>query len=251
MQTIIRYLKVFLFVSVSATCMAHSVAARQGVAHDAKDSPQPQVLAPGWSGELTYPPPEPGTYVLPKIKRAGDGEVLLDDGRAARLSDYMGDKHVLLSFVYTHCSDENGCPLATFVLHTIKSKLKKHPEVAGHLRLLSLSFDPVQDTPEVMREYGESFTGTGAEWQFMTTASTGKLAPILESYGQYVIPEVNEQGEETGQFAHILKVYLIDRQGWVRNIYSVSFLHADVLLADIKTLIMGEDPGAREKHSRL
>ena len=200
-----------------------------------------QVLAPGWGGKLGYEPPAPGSYELPRISRSVGGKVLMDSGEAVRLEDYIGDKHVVLSFVYTHCSDENGCPLATFVLHTIKNKLRDHPEIAPHLRLISLSFDPVQDTPEVMRRYGSHYDAGDVEWRFMTTKSRRELAPILDGYGQYVIPEIDEDGRETGGFAHILKVYLIDREGWVRNIYSVSFLHAEVLLADVKTLIAERD----------
>lgn len=211
----------------------------------ARADDKPQVLAPGWGGKLNYEPPKPGTYALPKILRSVGGEVLLDDGKPARLEDYVGDKNVVLSFVYTHCSDENGCPLATFVLHTIKSKLKEHPEIAPHLRLISLSFDPIQDTPEVMRRYGSHYNAGDLEWHFMTTKSQRELDPILRGFGQYVIPEIDESGEETGQFAHILKVYLIDREGWVRNIYSVSFLHAEVLIADIQTLVAEQATGRR------
>ena len=201
-----------------------------------------QILAPGWSGELGYEPPAPGTYELPRLFRAGGGDVLLDSGKPDKLENYIGEKNVVLSFIYTHCDDENGCPLATFVLHAIKNKLKEHPEIAPYLRLVSLSFDPVRDTPELLRDYGAQYKLGELEWSFMTTKSQRELAPILRTYGQYVIPEVNEKGEKTGQFAHILKVYLVDREGWVRNIYSVSFLHAEVLLADIKTLMLEQGP---------
>ena len=38
--------------------------------------------------------------------------------------------------------------------------------------------------------------------------------------------------------SHLLRVYLIDQNRWIRNIYSVSFLHADTLANDIRTLIL-------------
>ena len=37
--------------------------------------------------------------------------------------------------------------------------------------------------------------------------------------------------------SHILRVFLIDRQKNIRNIYSPSFLHPDILLADIRTVL--------------
>ena len=56
--------------------------------------------------------------------------------------------------MYTTCTDINGCPLATAVFHKIQQKLSKEPEVGKNVRLLSLSFDPKNDTPEIMKLYG-------------------------------------------------------------------------------------------------
>ena len=76
------------------------------------------------------------------IGPAADGEVLTGENQAKTLHELMGDKLVLLSFIYAACSDVNGCPLATQVLHKISRQLQKQPELAGKLRLLTLSFDP-------------------------------------------------------------------------------------------------------------
>ena len=37
--------------------------------------------------------------------------------------------------------------------------------------------------------------------------------------------------------SHLLRVYLIDRKLRIRNIYSVSCLHADTIANDIMTLV--------------
>lgn len=194
-------------------------------------------LASGY-GELGYVAPHVGSYRLPVLQPAADGAVIREDGRRVRLHQLYGDKIVLLSFIYSTCSDVNGCPLATAVLARIKQRLDREPELAAGLRLLSLSFDPIHDTPEVMQRYGNSFSGGGSEWRFLTTASQQALVPILKNYNQSILPEYNEKGEITGTFSHILRVYLIDRERQVRNIYSVSFLHPDLLINDVKTLLM-------------
>lgn len=196
-------------------------------------------LAPGY-GELGYEPPAAGTYRLPALGPAHDGAILRPDGEAARLHDYYGDKYVLLSFIYSTCSDVNGCPLATAVLARIKNRLDEDPGIGDNLRLLSLSFDPVHDTPEVMRLYGSSFAYGRSEWQFLTSESQQAIEPVLEAYRQPVLPEYDSEGNVTGTFSHILRVFLIDRHKQVRNIYSVSFLHPDILLNDVKTLLMEE-----------
>jgi cytochrome c peroxidase len=39
-----------------------------------------------------------------------------------------------------------------------------------------------------------------------------------------------------------LRVFLIDRKRQIRNIYSISFLHADTVLADVRTLLAEAEP---------
>lgn len=207
----------------------------------AQDQAAPQVLAPFYS-PAEYTAPRPGSYELPSLGRAADGEVLDTSGRATRLHRQMGDgKVVLLSFIYSTCSDINGCPLATAVMHSILHKLNAEPGVRERLRLISLSFDPVFDTPEVMALYGAAL-GEQGDWRFLTSASWQRLEPILDAYNQSVIRDRDEQGRELPSFSHILRVFLIDPERRIRNIYSVSFLYPDLIISDIKTLLM-ERPG--------
>lgn len=203
---------------------------------------QDEILAPGWNN-LSYQPPAVGSYQLPPITKATDGTVLLEDGKESKLFDLMGDRLVLFSFIYTRCNDINGCPLANAVFHKLQAKLQKRPNVAQATRLLSMSFDPERDTPEVMREFGEGLGGNGVDWQFLTARDRGTLQPILDDYGQYTLREYDESGEYTGDIAHMLRVFLIDRELRVRNIYSVAFLHADILINDLETLLL-ESPSS-------
>lgn len=198
----------------------------------------PKPLAPGYSA-LPFKLAAPGSYTLPVIAPAGDGEVLNADSQAKRLHALMGDKLVLLSFIYATCSDISGCPLATQVLHKISRQLQKQPELASKLRLLTLSFNPQHDTPEMMRRYGEGFKTGGFDWQFLTTGDEQKLQPILDAYQQNVKKIYDDQGRFTGTFSHLLRVYLIDTDKQIRNIYNVDFLHADTVLNDVKTLLAG------------
>lgn len=201
-----------------------------------------EILAPGWKN-LSYEPPAAGSYQLPPITHASDGAVLLENGQESQLFDLMGDRLVLFSFIYTRCSDINGCPLANAVFHKLQTKLQERPDVAQAARLLSISFDPERDTPEVMREFGQGLGGDGVDWQFLTTRDRETLEPILDDYGQHTIREYDESGEYTGDFAHMLRVFLIDRELRVRNIYSVAFLHADILINDLETLLL-ESPSS-------
>lgn len=196
--------------------------------------------APGW-GDMQFELPEVGSYQLPPFGDAADGNVLTKEGVKKRLSDFYGDKVVLLSFMYTQCSDLNGCPLVTAVYYKIKQALKNDPELSDQLRLISLSFDPNYDTPEVMNFYGQGSEDFGGpEWQFLTTESEEELLPITNDFGQYVNQEYDEEGNATNRFAHILRVFLIDKNGVKRSQYSATFLHDQSVITDLKTLLAEE-----------
>jgi cytochrome c peroxidase len=189
-------------------------------------------------GALGYDVPVPGTYALPPLFDAADGPVLADDGTTTRLHEIFGDRVVVLSFVYSTCSDIAGCPLATAVLHRLQQRLQEAPAIADRVRLVTLSFDPSHDTPEAMRQYGEGLRGKAPDWRFLTAASAATLQPILAAYDQTVRIDYDAQGRPLDTFSHLLRVYLIDRDRRVRNIYSASFLHPDLLVADIRTLLL-------------
>ena len=196
---------------------------------------EPQVLAPGWS-ELEFEPPAAGTYQLPVIGRAGNGEVIDSHRGETTLHALMGDKVVVLSFIYSSCSDANGCPLATHVLAQLKKRLYESPGGAKDVRFVSLSFDPVQDTPEVMRRYGNPFIDDRLDWRFLTTRGQADLEPILRDYGQSIVRDPGQEDGQARSISHVLRVYLVDPQLRIRNIYSASYLHADTMLSDIQTL---------------
>ena len=206
-----------------------------------KGADQPQVLAPGYSA-LTFPAPAVGSYSLPSLGAAADGVLLESNGAPVNLHALYDNKTIVLSFIYTSCPDVNGCPLATFVLSQVQQRLSSYESLADNVRLISVSFDPVNDSPDVMADYGRSFRRHNIDWRFVTSESEEHLVSILEDYDQAVIRDIGPDGEPIGTMSHILRVFLIDRNKNIRNIYSPSFLHPDILLADILTVTTGELP---------
>lgn len=181
--------------------------------------------------------PAPGSYALPVIQDGADGWVLESNWLPRRLASYTHGAITLLSFVYTYCSDPIGCPLAYATFDTVKDKLLADPTLRGKVRLVSLSFDPSNDTPDAMQAYGgANATDRRLPWFFLTTYSTKFLAPILDGFGQDVEVELDDSGKPTRMRAHMLKVFLLDAQGRVREIYSAAFLQPQVIVNDIKTL---------------
>ena len=164
-------------------------------------------------------------------------------GQALTLREAMAGRITLLSFIYTRCSDANGCPLATAVLHKIEQASRKNPALAANLRLVSLSFDPAHDTPEVMSRYHNPAAAGSAEWVDLTTASEAELAPLLAGYDVPVQKGVDASGQPGQVMGHQLRAFLVDRAGRVRNIYGLDFLDPRLLMADVLTLLAEEQAG--------
>src|SRR6185295_13448372 len=118
---------------------------------------------------------------------------------------------------------------------------------AKELRLVSMTFDPVNDTPERMAAYSglAAQRPTAAPWHFVTTRSQAELQPILTAYGQAVDRKTNPL-DPTGPLNHTLRVFLIDHAGNIRNIYSSGTLDPRLVLADVRTLMMETAQARRE-----
>jgi protein SCO1/2 len=191
---------------------------------------------------LDFDPPPPGSYTLLPIMRAPDGEVLGVDGRARRLSEFTRGHITLLGFIYTTCIDPDGCPHAYRVFDALRDRIATAPAMRGRVQFVTLSFDPARDSPDVMRRYAGSRLrddAGGVRWYFLTTRSARQLMPLVEGFGQDIRVTVDRSsGQPRRELTHVLKVFLIDRGGDIREIYSSSFLHPRTVLNDIETLLL-------------
>src|SRR5262245_10839358 len=120
-----------------------------------------------------YNAPKPGTYTLPAIKKAADGALLDPAGRPVRLAELTRGRITVMSFIYTRCAAARACPMATGVLMQLHRESAEDATLAKKLRLVSMSFDPVNDTPERMAAYSQlaSARPTAAPWHFVTARS--------------------------------------------------------------------------------
>jgi cytochrome oxidase Cu insertion factor (SCO1/SenC/PrrC family) len=201
---------------------------------------------PRGAPRMDFVPPAPGSYALQRIQRTpGSASVLDSDGSRRPLARYTTGKVTLLSFVYTYCVDPTGCPLAYETFVSLRERLMRQPEIARRVRFVSLSFDPRNDGPAQMKLYGGRLAdpSSALRWHFLTTGSVTELAPLLESFGQDVSVELDDEGRPTRVFNHMLKVFLLDARGVVREIYTTAFLLPDVIFNDIQTLLMEERRG--------
>lgn len=181
--------------------------------------------------------PAPGTYRLPQLFTAPDGQVIASDGKTHRLQTLLAGRLSVLSFMYTYCRDPVGCPLAWRAMETVHNELLRDAALASRAQLLSLSFDPTNDTPSQMAMYGgERARDERVRWRFLTTASVPRLLPLLAGFGQDVSVETDVQGRATRTLNHMLKIFLVDTHCRVREVYSVATLAPQAIVNDLHTL---------------
>ncbi|HWP67565.1 MAG TPA: SCO family protein [Candidatus Limnocylindria bacterium] len=182
-----------------------------------------------------FTPPPPGSYELPPIDTVADHAVLDADGTETTLAAVIGDRLAVVSFIYGSCAEAAGCPVSTAALHRLDRLLAADPALAREVRLVTVSFDPARDTPARMAAM-RARHAPRSDWRFVTTRDAAMLQPLLDDFGQGISELRYPDGTPTGVFRHVLKVFLLDRRRRVRNVYSVGFLHPELVLNDLRTV---------------
>ncbi len=190
--------------------------------------------------EFDFEPPAPGSYDLPAIGQAPGGRLLDHEGKPRSLDGLLKGKLSLVSFVYLNCPDEKGCPLALSTLFDLFHGSAALPGLRDDLRLVTVSFDPKRDTPEALGDFAHPvLTDREADrkltWTFLTAADLAALKPVLAGFGQSV-----DRSRETGILGHLLRLYLVDRQGKIRNIYGLGTIDPRLVMTDVETLLLEE-----------
>lgn len=162
---------------------------------------------------------------LPVIGPAPAIELVSQDGREMTLKALRG-KVVAVTFIYTHCPDI--CPMLTAQMARIQNSLADN--FGKDIAFLSITTDPLRDTPEVLREYAKAFGAKLSGWTFLT-GDPAKIDDIARQYGVFAAKKPD------GQVDHTLLTTLVDRRGMMRVQYIGYRFDPDELLRDIIALI--------------
>lgn len=221
-----------------APAVALALSANAAGAHDGHKPPQ----GVGAAAAYAFPIAAPGSYSLPPIKPAAGGAVLDEAGRRHDLGELLRGRATVLAFVYTRCGDV--CPAATLDMSRLQDLAAEDRNASRRLRLVTMSFDPEHDTPEAMAQYAAQWRSpnpAAPEWLFLTAPDRPTLAPVLAAYNQ-AVDRKPEPAAAGGPLSHIFRAFLVDREGRIRNIYSLDFFDPALVLNDVRTLLL-EDEG--------
>lgn len=146
------------------------------------------------------------------------------DGAVVSLTDLRG-KVVILHFIYTNCPDV--CPLHAERIAEIQKIVNETP-MKEQLQFVSVTTDPANDSPDVLRDYGPAHGLDSANWVFLTTApnqpedATRRLA---EAYGHRF------DKTESGYQVHGVVTHVIDKGGrWRANFHGLKFEPINLVL---------------------
>jgi len=123
-------------------------------------------------------------------------------GQRVSLSRFKG-KVVGVTFIYTSCPLPDYC----FRLSNNFGRVQKRfaDRMGRDLVLLSISFDPVHDTPEVLAKYAAIWKADANSWRFLT-GTTAEVKSVCGRFGLNFWPD-------EAALTHSLHTIVIDRQG--------------------------------------
>ena len=134
-------------------------------------------------------------------------------GRPVALSGLRG-KVVAINFIYTSCALPNFCLRIANNFGVLQKRFKA--QLGRNLVLLTVTFDPVHDTPEVLERYAGRWEADPTTWHFLT-GPVRDVQSVCRLFGVDFFPD-------EGLMNHSLHTALIDRQGkMVANIEGNNF----------------------------
>ncbi len=164
------------------------------------------------------------------------------DGETFTEKDMEG-KIVIADFIFTTCP--GICPRLSGQLSRVQEKYRNQKDIL----LLSYTVDPARDTPQKLKEYGESYNADFDQWKFLTGSSDDLFELSKDGYFMYAAPATDPNAEE--EFDHSGKLVLIDKERVIRGYYSgLDTAKVDKLMQDVQVLRL-EYPDLKKRQADI
>ncbi|HZS48618.1 MAG TPA: SCO family protein [Blastocatellia bacterium] len=157
-----------------------------------------------------------------------DFELTNQDDKQVKLSDFRG-KPVVVTFIYTRCPFEDMCPRLTHNFQKIQNELA--PKFGTKFELLSVSVDPANDTPAVLRDYAKREHIDLAQWNLLT-GKDDQIHRIASNFGV-------DYWASGGIVNHGMASAVIRPDGTLMKVYRESDWNPGDVVADVTKLLSG------------
>lgn len=141
-------------------------------------------------------------------------------------------KVVFVSYIYTHCPDI--CHVISSKINVLKSQLNQKG-FGDKVVFVSISVDPQNDTPEVLRKHAEHMNLDLKNWYFVT-GSIGSVYKLISVADIYPTREKLDDGKGY-TIIHRDRVSLVDKNGRIRKHYKGTTFDYGEVTKDIKSLL--------------
>lgn len=153
-------------------------------------------------------------------------------GKEVGLEDW-GGKIIIADFFFTSCP--SICPKLTRNMKKLQTAFKKTDSL---VRFVSFTVDPVRDTVQALKAYGDKFGIDHDSW-FMLTGDRNELYDI--ALNEFKASIASNGNIDTG-FIHTDRFFLLDKERVVRGWYSgLDSVNLDKLIKDVVLLNMERD----------
>lgn len=149
---------------------------------------------------------KPARVAIPIYGQVADFALVDQFGKIVHLSDFKG-KVWVADFIFTTCS--GICPTMSRNMSVLHHNFASRPD----LRLVSISVNPENDTPERLQDYAKRYKAQGDQWIFLT----GKRDVI-----QHLAVKSFQMGDMKEILFHSAYFALVDRQGNIRGYYDAT-----------------------------
>lgn len=181
-------------------------------------------------GQVSMPGAASG-FELTKVGAPVPNQAFVDqDGKTVDLASFKGSA-VIVTFIYTSCPMPNFCPLMDRNFAAMQEKLKENGNLLK-AHLLSVSFDPQVDTPEVLKKHAEQLGADPRLWSFVT-GDRDEIDKWASGFGVSISRAMNDPRDIT----HNLRTAIIDRQGNLVQVYNGNEWTPDQVLADVRVMV--------------
>jgi protein SCO1 len=176
-------------------------------------------------------PAKPGVKYLMPGDEVPDQTLVDQDGRARTFHDIRGGRAVAVTFIYTKCPVPTFCPMMDRQFAEVQTLLKQNG-LDSKAHLLSVSFDPKNDTPAVLKAHARKLAFDPGVWTF----ATGNREEIDRFATNFGLTLVRGEAANPDEIGHTLRTTLVDRAGKVFKSYSGADWTPADLVADIGKL---------------
>jgi protein SCO1 len=182
--------------------------------------------------EAQAPSASSGFELLKPGEAIPDAAFVDQDGKKRRFSGFQGSP-VIITFIYTRCPLPTFCPLMDRHFATMQKPLKADP-VFARVRLVTVSFDPLTDTPAVLKQHARALNADLSRWTFLT-GDRDDIDQFAARFGVSVARALNDARDIT----HNLRTAIIDGQGRLVKVYTGNDWTPAQVLADLKATGLG------------